>query len=89
LALEVDATSPSNPEDYEPLGVPELWIFRDGSLHIYLFDGRHYRESDDSPTFPGIHVRRILPEYVRRAWQAGSSVAPREFEQVLEKATSP
>lgn len=83
LALEVDATSPSSPEDYEPLRIPEVWIYRKGSLHIYLFDGRHYRQSDDSPTFPEIPVCQLIPEYLRRAWQAGSSVALREFEAAL------
>jgi hypothetical protein len=54
-----------------------------------LFDGRHYRETSESPTFPGIPVRQWIPEYVQRAWQAGSSVALREFESVLRRhATS-
>ena len=83
LALEVDATSSSNPEDYEPLRVPELWIYRENSLHIHVFDGQHYRETSDSPTFPGVPVCRLIPEYVRRAWQVGSSVALRQFENDL------
>lgn len=84
LALEVDATSPTSIEDYEPLRIPEVWIYRENSLHIYLFDGRHYREAADSPTFPGMPVRQWIPEYLRRAWEAGSSVALREFESVLD-----
>jgi Uma2 family endonuclease len=83
LAIEVDATSSTRAADYEPLGIPELWIYREGSLDIYLFDGRHYCEVSESPTFPGLPVRRWVPEYLRRAWQAGSSVALREFESVL------
>ena len=83
LALEVDSASTTTTEDYEPLRVPELWIYRNNTLEIYVFDGRHYRESPHSPTFPGIAVRTLIPEYVRRAWQAGSSVALREFEAAL------
>ncbi len=86
LAIEVDATSTTSAEDYEPLRVPELWIYRRDSLHIYLFDGRRYCEALESPTFPGIPVRRLIPEYLRRAWQAGSSVALREFEHALGEA---
>jgi Uma2 family endonuclease len=86
LALEVDATCSSNPEDYEPLRIPELWIYREESLHIYLFDGRHYRNAADSPTFPGIPVGRLIPEYVRLAWQAGSSVALRQFDVALRES---
>ncbi|NUQ64086.1 MAG: Uma2 family endonuclease [Pirellulales bacterium] len=85
LALEVDATSPSTPGDYEPLRVPELWIYREEAIVINVFDGQHYRESSDSPTFPGIPVRELIPEAVRRAWQAGSSVAVRHFENVLQE----
>jgi Uma2 family endonuclease len=88
LAIEVDATSSTSAEAYEPLGVPELWIYREGSLHIYLFDGRHYRETPESPTFPGMPVRQWVPQYLRRAWQAGSSVALREFESVLHNTTA-
>jgi len=83
LALEVDTASATTTEDYEPLRVPELWIYRNDALEIYVFHDRHYRESPDSPTFPGIAVRTLIPEYVRRAWQAGSSVALREFEAAL------
>ena len=83
LAIEVDATSATRHEDYEPLGVAELWIYREDSLGIHVFDGRHYRETPQSPTFPGLPVRQWIPEYVRRAWQAGSSVALREFERTL------
>ena len=86
LALEVDATSPSDPEDYGPLGVPELWIYREDSLEVYLFDGQHYRESSDSPTFPGIPVRQLIPQYIRLAWQSGSSVALRQFENALRES---
>ena len=88
LAIEVDATSATRAEDYEPLGVPELWVYREDSLYIYVFDGQHYRESGKSPTFPGIPVRQWIPEYLRRAWQAGSSVALREFDSALHDATA-
>jgi Uma2 family endonuclease len=87
LALEVDATSLTSIEDYEALRIPEVWIFREDSLHIYVFDGRHYREAPDSPTFPTMPVRQWIPEYLRRAWKAGSSVALREFESVLNGFT--
>ncbi len=85
LALEVDATSTTSAGDYEPLRVPEVWIYRKNRLHIYLFHGRHYREASESPTFPGLPVRQWIPKYVRRAWQAGSSVALREFEKTLRE----
>jgi Uma2 family endonuclease len=84
LALEVDMTCSTRAEDYEGLGIPELWIYREDSLHVFLLiDGQHYREATDSPTFPGIPVRTLIPAFVQRAWQAGSSAALREFENEL------
>ena len=85
LALEIDATSTSNPQDYEPFRVPQLWIYREGWLGIYAFDGQHYHETADSPTFPGVPVSRLVPEYIHQAWQAGSSVALRRFEVMLQE----
>ena len=82
----MDAASATSIEDYEALRVAEVWIYGENSLHIYLFDGRHYREAPDSPTFPGIPVRQLIPQYIRLAWQSGSSVAVRQFESALRKA---
>ncbi len=84
-----DSERATRPADYEPLRVPEVWIFRETALSIYVFDGRHYRESLESPTFPGLPVRRWIAEYVRRAWQDGSSAVLREFEQTLREFSAP
>ncbi len=43
LALEVDPTSFTQPEDYEGIA-PELWICRETGLSIYLFDSQRYVE---------------------------------------------
>jgi Uma2 family endonuclease len=84
LAIEMDLTSFTSLEVYQTLAVPELWIYRQGTLMIYLLSEGSYRESLVSPTFPGINVKNILPKYVERAWSAGSSIALREFDQFLK-----
>lgn len=84
LAIEVDVTSSTKPQDYNEISVPELWIDRQQTLRIYLFDGQNYEESDRSLIFPEVPVKRLIPEYVDRAWNAGSSVALREFEASLK-----
>lgn len=85
LVLEVDLTSLTSAEDYEDIGVPELWIYRQQSLHIYRFDGQHYHERSDSLLFPTIPVKELMPDYIERAWTSGSSVALREFERYLQQ----
>lgn len=83
LAIEIDVTSLTKIASYEPICVPEVWIFRNGSLLIYIFDGKTYRDSDRSLLFPDLPVKALVPKYVDRAWKAGSSVALREFERYL------
>jgi Uma2 family endonuclease len=83
LAIEVDFTSRTNLEDYLPIAIPELWIYRLSDLQIYLFDGENYRESSDSLLFPDMAIKTLLPKYVELAWIEGSSVALRQFDRAI------
>lgn len=83
LAIEVDLTSLTSLDIYQTLAVPELWIYRQGALKIYVLTQEGYLDSLHSPTFPDMDVKNILPRYVEQAWSAGSSVALREFGQFL------
>lgn len=83
LAIEMDLTSLTDLSVYQILAVPEIWIYREGALQIYVLTAEGYRDSQTSPTFTNIDVKTVLPRYVERAWAAGSSVALREFEQFL------
>ena len=51
LAIESDVTSTTTLEAYKALGVPEVWIYRNGKLRIYLLRNEGYAESAMSPTF--------------------------------------
>lgn len=83
LAIEVDITSLTTLDIYQMLRVPEVWIYRQGQLSVYVLTAEGYEDSAQSPTFPTADVKAALPEYVERAWSAGSSVALREFEAYL------
>lgn len=85
LAIEVDLTSFSSIDDYEDIGIPELWIDRNQTLHIYVFDGMHYQEVNQSPLFPNVPLKQLIPLYTKQAWLDGSSVALRAFEAYLHK----
>ena len=39
--------------------------------------------TEKSKIFPNFPVKPTIPQYVRRAWEVGSSVALREFSQSL------
>lgn len=85
LALEVDQTASTQPQDYQALAIPELWIYRRQVLLIFQWNGQQYQESSESLIFPGVAVKLLMPQFVERAWTAGSSVALREFELALQK----
>ena len=83
LAIEIDVTSFTRIEDYIRLAIPEVWIYKKGKLNIYQFQGNSYLSTDTSLSFPDFPVKQIIPQYVNRAWEVGSSVALREFNQLL------
>lgn len=83
LAIEIDLTCTTKPEDYEAIAPLELWVYRQSQLSIYQFDSQQYRESQISRWFPGYDLKTLIPQYCDRGWQIGSSVALREFEELL------
>lgn len=84
LVIEMDWTSYTDLSVYEILRVPEVWIYRQASLSIYVLTDAGYEDRLTSPTFPWIDTKTLLPQYVERAWMAGSSIALREFEAFLQ-----
>lgn len=54
-------------QDYEDIRAPELWIYRERSLHIYRFDGQHYQERENSVIFPELALKQLIPIYVEQA----------------------
>ncbi len=83
LAIEIDVTSFTRIEDYLPLAIPEVWIYKKGELNIYQFVDNSYLATDTSRIFADFPVKQTIPQYVNRAWEVGSSVALREFNQIL------
>ncbi|MEM9219764.1 MAG: Uma2 family endonuclease [Cyanobacteria bacterium P01_F01_bin.150] len=85
LAIEIDLTSLTDLDIYATLGVPEVWIYRQGRLNIHVLTPNGYEERSVSPIFPSVDVKTILPQYVEQAWRSGSSVALRAFDQFLRE----
>jgi Uma2 family endonuclease len=81
---EVDLISSTELEVYQMLAVPEVWIYRQGQLSLHILTDSGYDDRTTSLAFPTVDVKALLPQYVERAWAAGSSVALREFEQYLQ-----
>ncbi|WP_298919686.1 Uma2 family endonuclease [uncultured Nostoc sp.] len=79
LAIEIDITSRTRFENYEILGVPELWRHTQQGLEIYLLKEEKYIKSEFSPNFPDIPIVELVNEYVQQCLTIGRSQAMRNF----------
>lgn len=79
LAIEIDITSRTRFDNYEILGVPELWRYQQQGLEIFLLQEGKYIKSQSSPNFPNIPIIELVNEYVRQCLTIGRSRAMRNF----------
>ena len=79
LAIEIDITSRTRFDNYEILGVPELWRYQQQGLEIFLLREGKYVKSQSSPNFPNIPIIELVNEYVRQCLTIGRSQAMRNF----------
>ena len=84
LAIEVDVISKTAIEAYEAIGVPELWVYDNGRLTIYLLCNSKYSQSEISPTFPQIPLTQLIPAAVEKSWQVGTVQALEELEALIK-----
>jgi Uma2 family endonuclease len=88
LAIECDVTSKTTIDVYQVLGVPEVWIYRDRQLTIYILSANDseqgYRSTLDSPTFPNLSITEIVPQLIQKAIERGTSQMLRELKAILK-----
>jgi len=61
------------------MGVPEVWIYRNQQLKIYLLTLPGYTETSISPTFPDLPIIELIPQLVQKAINEGTSKMLREL----------
>jgi Uma2 family endonuclease len=83
LAIESDVTSKTLLSAYEAIAVPEIWIYRDDGLKIFLLRDSQYVESEHSLLFPDLAIKTLIPRLVSRAIAIGASSMLREFRKSL------
>ncbi|MEG4446714.1 Uma2 family endonuclease [Microcoleus sp. AT9_B5] len=79
LAIEIDLTSRTQLDNYQILGVPELWRYTRQELQINVLQDGQYVESDLSSVFPGIPIIELVNRYVQQSRVSGSSQAIQAF----------
>ena len=79
LAIEIDLTSRTQLDNYQILGVPELWRYARRGLQINVLQAEQYIESDVSPTFPNIPIVQLVNQYTQQSQVAGRTRAIQGF----------
>jgi Uma2 family endonuclease len=79
LAIEIDITSRTRFNNYEALGVGELWRFNGTTLEINVLQDGVYIQCDESPHFPGLSLSQMIPEYLERSKVEGRNKTMKAF----------
>ncbi len=79
LAIEIDITSRTKFNNYEALGVPELWRYNGRKLQINLLQEGKYVESNTSRNFPSLPIGEVIHQYVEQSKVVGRNATMRAF----------
>jgi Uma2 family endonuclease len=83
LAIEADVTSKTTFEAYEAMKIPELWVYDNGKLTIYILQGEQYVAQPTSAVFADLPILEIVPRLVAQAFQEGTSKMLRDLRKQL------
>ncbi|NJO76467.1 MAG: Uma2 family endonuclease [Leptolyngbyaceae cyanobacterium RM1_406_9] len=79
LAIEIDITARTRFNNYEKLGVPELWRYNGTVLEIYVLKQGKYVLSDQSLQFSQFTVQQSIPKYLEQSKVQGRTAAMKAF----------
>ena len=84
LAIECDLTSKTVIQAYEAIQVPEVWIYADNCLTIYLYSEHGYQDSQQSQIFPDLPLKIMIPQLITKADQIGTRKMLAELKAQLQ-----
>lgn len=85
LAIEIDITSRTHFDNYEKLGVPELWRYNGETLEISILKEGQYENAENSLHFPQFNLKWAVPYFVEHSKIIGRNATMREFRQWLNE----
>ncbi|RCJ19152.1 hypothetical protein A6S26_27255 [Nostoc sp. ATCC 43529] len=83
LAIEIDITSRTHFNNYQLLGVSELWRWNGKQLEINILINGKYIKSNHSRIFPSLPIVQVIPEYLNRSKTDGRNAAMKAFRSWL------
>ncbi len=75
LAIEIDLTARTHFDNYEVLGVPELWRYSWNHLEILRLQDGHYQAAERSQYFPDFPLTEVIPRYLADSKIQGRNAA--------------
>ena len=84
LAIECDLTSKTVIQAYEAIQVPEVWIYADNCLTIYLYSEHGYQDSQQSQIFPDLPLKIMIPQLITKADHIGTRQMLAELKAQLQ-----
>jgi Uma2 family endonuclease len=88
LAIEIDITSRTKFNNYEALGVPELWRYNGQKLQINVLREGKYVESKISYNFPDLPIEEVIHQYVEQSKIVGRNATMRAFRNWVREQRS-
>jgi Uma2 family endonuclease len=88
LAIEIDITARTRFDNYEKLGVPELWRYDGNTLEINVLNQGRYAHADRSHLFPNLPIGEVVPAFLAKARSVGRNAAMREFRDWVRAQTA-
>lgn len=88
LAIEIDITSRTRLNNYEVLGVRELWRWNGKKLEINVLDNGKYLKSEESYIFPNFTIAQVIPEYLSMSKISGRNATMKAFRAWVRKQIS-
>ena len=85
LAIEIDITSRTRFNNYEALGVSELWRWDGTNLEVNLLVDGKYITSNTSRIFPKFTVVDKIPEYLARCKSNGRNTTIKAFRKWIRE----
>ena len=85
LAIEIDISSRTHFDNYEKLGVKELWRYDGTCLEVSVLKEGHYVSSDTSFHFPNVPVVHKIPYYLQKSKTEGRNATMKEFRAWIQQ----
>jgi Uma2 family endonuclease len=88
LAIEIDITSRTRFNNYQILGVPELWRYNGKELEMNVLADGKYLPSNLSPTFPQFPLITIIPQFLKQSKTSGRNATIKAFRNWVKEELS-